>query len=166
MYPPQEGKIELLGCPRGKKARRKNNWQALVLQNPAHQLHLPSVGQEEAWAAARLAVARKITALGLSGLEDRHLHSLSSGQERRVTLAADLAREPQLLLLDEPSVGQDDASLTLLQRLAVYVHDGGTLITATPDRRVATFLGQHCLLLARPGALQGGPGLVSTFFKA
>ncbi len=168
LYPPQAGTIELLGCPQGKKGRRADNRLALVLQHPAHQLHLPTVGQEVAWAAASpAAAAREIAALGLTGLEDRHPHSLSSGQQRRLTVAAALAREPQVLLLDEPTVGQDDANLTiLLQRLAAYVQDGGTLITATHDSRAATFLGQHCLLLNGSRALQGGPELASTFFQA
>lgn len=103
----------------------------------------------KSWSAG-LEAAKEIDALRLAGLADRHPYALSSGQQRRVTLAAALARKPQILLLDEPTVGQDDANLSILpQRLAAYVQEGGTLVTATHDVRAASFLGQQVLILAQ-----------------
>lgn len=167
LYRPQEGTITVHTEQPGRLWRRPQNHLALVLQNPVQQLRLPTVAQEVAWGAASpAAVAREIAALGLTGLEDRHPHSLSSGQKRRLTLAAALAREPQILLLDEPTVGQDDANLTiLLHRLADYVQAGGTLITATHDVRAASSLGQQVLVLAHGIATAGGPELSNAFFR-
>jgi energy-coupling factor transporter ATP-binding protein EcfA2 len=139
---------------------------ALVLQNPDHQLRLPTVIQEVSWGAATpAAAAQEIQALGLSGLEERHPHSLSSGQKRRVTLAAALARRPQVLLLDEPTVGQDDANLwSLLHRLGTFVQGGGVLLTASHDQRAARFLGQKVLVLEKGRAFQGDGDLAARFF--
>ena len=140
---------------------------ALVLQNPAHQLRLPTVQQEVTWATASPELAvREIEALGLRGLEERHPHSLSSGQKRRVTLAAALARRPRLLLLDEPTVGQDDANLKIvLSRLGDFVQEGGALVTATHDFRAAHFLGQIILLIEQGRSVQGSRDLTADYFQ-
>ena len=152
----------------GRRRRRNSGGQevALVLQNPAHQLRLPTVAQEVAWAAAGPeAAAAEMAALGLAGLEGRHPHSLSSGQKRRVTLAAALARRPRVLLLDEPTVGQDDASLArMLGRLQEFVRQGGALVTATHDVRAARVLAQEVLLLHHGRGVSGGPELVTEYF--
>ena len=166
---PQSGTIAICGQTwRGRQARDLRRQVALVLQHPAQQLRLPTVAQELAWGAASpAAAAREIAALGLTGLEGRHPHSLSSGQKRRVTVAAALAREPRVLLLDEPTVGQDDGNLTiLLQRLAAFVQAGGTLITATHDVRAASYLGHKVLLLCPPHSTFGGSALASAFFAS
>lgn len=166
LYQPQKGTLVFPGLSPGRRRRQLQQDVALVLQNPAQQLRLPTVYQEVAWGAANPAAADKeIDALGLAGLADRHPYALSSGQQRRVTLAAALARKPQILLLDEPTVGHDDANLSiLLQRLAAYVQEGGTLVTATHDVRAASFLGQQVLILAQGGAASGGPELAARYF--
>lgn len=164
---PLTGRLVVDGQEVSRRSSRKlASKLALVLQNPAHQLRLPTVHQEISWGAASPETrTREIQALGLAGLEERHPHSLSSGQKRRVTLAAALARRPRVLLLDEPTVGQDDANLEiLLRRLGSFVQEGGTLVTATHDLRAARFLGQKALLLNRGQILQGGRELVEQFF--
>ena len=70
------------------------------------------------------------------------------GQKRRLTLAAALARRPKLMLLDEPSVGQDDDSLAMIiRRLDRFLRDGGALLTATHDARVARALAHRVVEL-------------------
>lgn len=120
---------------------------SLIFQLPDHQLYLPHVRQEiQSQARDRDTAAAELQAMGLTGLENRHPRSLSMGQKRRLTLAAALAGRPRLLLLDEPSVGQDDASLALIiNRLDQFVRRGGALLTATHDDRVARALGHRIL---------------------
>ncbi len=48
-----------------------------------------------------------IEALGLSGLIDRAVHTYSGGERRRLEIARALCSEPQVLFLDEPTVGLD-----------------------------------------------------------
>jgi len=139
---------------------------ALVLQNPDHQLFLPTVKEEILWGtAASQHALHEMKALRLEDLSARHPHSLSMGQKRRVTLASALARRPELLLLDEPTVGQDDDSLALvLRRLGQFVEDGGALLVATHDRRAAEALGGQGMILSRERAQMGGEELVESFF--
>jgi cobalt/nickel transport system ATP-binding protein len=57
------------------------------------------------------AIARETMAsLGLTGFEDRVTYKLSGGEKKLVSLATVLAMQPQLLLLDEPTTGLDEAT--------------------------------------------------------
>ncbi len=129
---------------------------ALVLQSPHHQLFMPTVWEEVRVRAKDDRNAREeLELLQLSHLAQCHPRSLSLGQMRRLTVAAALAAAPSLLLLDEPSVGQDDVSLRLmLERLRRFLQEGGTLLTTTHDERVARALGERTLTL-RDGTVYG-----------
>lgn len=130
--------------------RRLARHVALVLQNPDHQLRLSRVVDEVAWGAVdAAAVGTELAACGLTQLAQRHPLTLSFGERRRVTIAAALARRPALLLLDEPTVGQDDRALArLLTRLAAYRTAGGCLVVATHDARAVRALGGTVLRIA------------------
>ena len=61
--------------------------------------------------------------LGLAGFEDRVTYKLSGGEKKLVSLATVLAMQPQLLLLDEPTTGLDEATrhrlIHILQNLDI-----------------------------------------------
>ena len=68
------------------------------------------------------AAARAIAAVGLEGYEARHPRDLSSGERERLALAAVLATEPDVLVLDEPTRGVDPEAGA---RLAALLRHGG-----------------------------------------
>ena len=79
-----------------------------VYQNPTYQLFMPTLLSEISYKAKSEDYAKEmIKAFGLEGLEQRHPQSLSQGQKRRASIAAICAGKPQILFLDEPTVGQD-----------------------------------------------------------
>lgn len=91
---------------------------ALVFQNPDHQLLLPSCGSElllgidpqlgPAERERRLQAA--LLQVGLTGFAARPIHGLSGGQKQRLAIAAALASDSDLLLLDEPTALLDPES--------------------------------------------------------
>jgi energy-coupling factor transport system ATP-binding protein len=99
---------------------------ALVFQNPDHQLLLPScagdlqlgmpagLGSNE----RRSRVAQSLAQVGLSGFEERPVHTLSGGQKQRLAIAGALAGDADLVLMDEPTALLDpDSQNGVLQLL-------------------------------------------------
>lgn len=114
-----------------------------VFQNPDDQLFQPTVAKEIAfgprnlrWPAARAAAATAaaLEAVGLTAVAERHPYDLSPSERKRVALAAVLAMETPILVLDEPTTGQDYAGVA---RVGALVDDliahGRTVITVTHD---------------------------------
>jgi len=79
-------------------------------------------------------VAELLDQLGLGGFEDRHIRELSGGQQQRVFLARALHREPELLVLDEPTSGVDVRTRHEVVHLLTDLHRNGTsVVLSTHD---------------------------------
>ncbi len=84
--------------------------------------------------AERADVAAVLERLGIGHLVDRHIRELSGGQQQRMFLARALLREPQMLLLDEPTSGIDVATRHDMLHLLGHLHDDGmTIVLTTHD---------------------------------
>ncbi len=87
-----------------------------VFQSPGHMLFAPTVREELAFGPKNLGFSREMIAEGvrraietvnLKGLEDYPPLALSFGQQKRVSIAAVLAMRSRILVMDEPTAGQD-----------------------------------------------------------
>ena len=100
---------------------------------------------------------------GLEEVLPRVIRSLSKGYRQRVGIAQALLGSPQLIILDEPTVGQDREGLrTLLQALnLLHTRTGSTIVTVTHDRRCASALCDRAAWL-KDGRIKttGGPELI------
>jgi len=98
----------------------------ILLQDSRWQLFCDTVASEIAFGPSNFGVTpgplvlRLLKAADLEQAADRPLHTLSAGQQQRAALAAVLALEPKLLILDEPTIGQDWRHL---ERLMTVVSD-------------------------------------------
>jgi ABC-2 type transport system ATP-binding protein len=103
------GTVVVLGEPAGSPGLRRR--VGYVTQAPSVYADL-TVGENLAYFAAVVGaspdvVARTLDTVQLGALEDRISASLSGGQRARVSLATALLAEPEVLVLDEPTVGLD-----------------------------------------------------------
>jgi len=89
--------------------------------------------------------------LGLSALSEADPHHLSGGEQRRLALAGALAHGPSVLVLDEPSVGQDRLTWAAVAGVVVAARNAGVgvvlathdpLLIALADRRITLSAGR------------------------
>ncbi len=91
-----------------------------------------------------------LEALGLAGLRDESPYALSGGEQRRLVLAVAVAHDPGVVLLDEPTVGQDRHTWAAVAGvLDAARRSGAVVVASTHDPRLAARLGPA---LALPGA--------------
>jgi cobalt/nickel transport system ATP-binding protein len=118
----------------------------VLFQNVDAQLFNPTVEDEIAFGPLQLAeppddvrrtVRESLNRFGLSGLAGRPPFALSGGEKKKVALAAMLAVDPQVLLLDEPTAGLDPRSSRILVDLILEAQDQGkTVVTSTNDLHI------------------------------
>ncbi|MBD5085866.1 MAG: ABC transporter ATP-binding protein [Clostridiales bacterium] len=173
LYKPTKGSItQNIDEKLGQKNKGSRKWfkrVGVVYQNPDYQLFMPSVRAEIEFGAQSKEYAQRIIDIfSLNHLADRHPHSLSEGQKRRVSIAAVLATRPEVLILDEPTVGQDYEGLKSLVDIlnTEHIESGNTMITVTHDVRCAKALCDFAVVI-KDGkvAAMGGKDKVDEFFS-
>ncbi len=115
----------------------------VAFQNPDHQLFSESVEEEMAFAlrnfgfAPQLVEERVKWGLELFGLEEYRKSSplvLSGGEKKRLTLACILAWDPEVVILDEPTVGQDSIQKErLAETIKMLSSAGKTVVVVSHD---------------------------------
>ena len=152
---PTSGRV-LLG---GKDTRQMSVAQiarsiGYVFQSPAHMLFASSVREELAFGPKNLempaediqvGVKESVEVLNLEGLEDYSPLALSFGQQKRTSIAAVLAMRSTVLVMDEPTAGQDYSNYTRFMRAIVEGDQEGGGVLA---RFAATLFITHDLDLA------------------
>jgi zinc transport system ATP-binding protein len=129
---------------------------------PALASELVMTGVASSWpfAAPRKAdVARALQQVGGSHLATRSVSELSGGELQRVFLARALARNPRLLILDEPATGIDVSGEADMYGVleAFQRQTGATVLMATHDLDAAEHHASHVLLMARRQVAFGAP---------
>jgi cobalt/nickel transport system ATP-binding protein len=137
----------------------------LLFQNVDAMLFNPTVEDEIAFGPRQLGqpdvagrVARWAATFDVEALLPRAPFELSGGEKKRVALAALLAVEPRVLLLDEATASLDPASVGRLVDVLAGIR-GLTVIASTHNLSMASELGDRAILLApgKKGVLFDGP---------
>jgi NitT/TauT family transport system ATP-binding protein len=94
-------------------------------------------------------VARNLVTVGLTGFEHYRPYQLSGGMQQRLAIARALAREPQVLLMDEPFSSLDAMTRQGLQDLllGLWRQFGKTIVFVTHDIDEAVYLSSKIVLL-------------------
>ena len=96
--------------------------------------------------------------LALEQFAERSPYTLSGGEQRRLSLACTLVRRPRLLVLDEPTFGQDRSGYEgLLAILRQRVEAGTCVLAATHDRRFVADFARRVIVLERGRIVADGP---------
>ncbi len=122
-----------------------------VFQNPDHQIFQQSVRSEIEYGLKNLDIDAKrrhkqvsatLEAVGLTRYAEENPLFLSKGQRQRLAVAALLAMSPEILIIDEPTTGQDARSiLALMKLLSELRQQGKTLLIITHDM---TLVAEYC----------------------
>jgi energy-coupling factor transport system ATP-binding protein len=152
---------------RGDAASPLHRWPAgaladrigMVFQNPEHQFLTERVRDELAFGPSRRGAAASQVRRSVDALLDRlhltHLaeanpFTLSGGEKRRLSVATVLTTEPTVLVLDEPTFGQDRRTwLEIVGLLADHRDAGGAILAVTHDEAVVSSLANRVLSMDR-----------------
>jgi energy-coupling factor transport system ATP-binding protein len=156
--------LDTLEHPIGRLARHVG----LVFEDPESQITGTSVENEVAFALENLALPREeireripwaLEAVRLEGTEQKHPQELSGGQKQRLAIAAALALQPHLLVLDEPTsqldpVGKGEIFATLRE---LNAEKGVTLVVAGHAAEEMAEFCDRVALLSEGALLRVGP---------
>jgi energy-coupling factor transport system ATP-binding protein len=138
-----------------------------VYQNPQHQLFCQTVFDEVAFGLRlrgakteeiREVVERTLRTFKLEGLGDEHPFFLSKGEKRRLALASIYALNPDILIVDEPTTGQDRAfSERLFQLLRELSLQGKGIVIITHSVELAAKYADRVVVLKKGRIIADGP---------
>jgi energy-coupling factor transport system ATP-binding protein len=137
-------------APLSGQVHREPGRVAFLPQNPMALLHRATVAAEVAWTVRGDPPSDDahtiIADLGLADLAERDPRDLSTGERQRAAIAAVLAGEPRIALLDEPTRGMDDAARESLCRAIGRLRAAGSsVVIATHDKNLAAALADRTL---------------------
>lgn len=174
---PRQGRV-LIG---GQDSRHQSVAQTArtvgyVFQSPSHMLFAPTVREELAFgprnlgfeaAALESSLQASVAATNLGGLEEYPPLGLSFGQQKRTTIAAVAAMRSRILIMDEPTAGQDYANFTRFMEALCAPADGGgasvlgttfdATLFITHDLDLAVTYANRVVLLGQGRIVADGP---------
>lgn len=129
-----------------------------VMQNPNQMICKPMIYDEVALGLRIRGVAEEeiepkvdkaLKICGLAPFKKWPISALSFGQKKRVTIASMLTLEPQILILDEPTAGQDYHHYTeIMEFLKQLNKDGVTIIMITHDMHLMLEYTPHAIVIS------------------
>lgn len=139
-----------------------------VFQNPDNQLFSETVEEEIAFALKNFGIESEVIekrvtwALNLLSLEQYRKTSpflLSGGERKRVALASVLAWDPQMLILDEPTIGQDHEQKEKLRQFIMQMQtQKKTVVTVTHDVEFVAECNPRVVLMKEGKIVADGAG--------
>ena len=164
---PLEGAVEVetsdgtAGDPHEWSSKQLLGRMSMVFQEPEYQFLAATVAEELAIGPRAVGMSDEeiaplvdehLEALGLTKLARANPMTLSGGEKRRLSVATALISAPELLILDEPTFGQDRGTwLGLVRLLRAALERGVTLVSITHDPAFVAAMGQRVVDLGQVG---------------
>jgi energy-coupling factor transport system ATP-binding protein len=130
-----------------------------LFQNPDHQIFMPTVAKEIGFGPGNLGLSKAAVAgrvaeaaeqVGLTPYLQENPLFLSKGQRQRVAFASLLSMRPEVLVLDEPTTGQDYQEGLEIMEMVKELHQAGhTIIFVTHDMELVARYAKRVIVLAQ-----------------
>lgn len=154
-----EGRLLYKGEDLADKTIKERSYKiGYVMQNPNQMICKPLIYDEVALGLRIRGVAEEeiepkvdkaLKICGLAPFKKWPISALSFGQKKRVTIASMLTLEPQILILDEPTAGQDYHHYTeIMEFLKQLNKDGVTIIMITHDMHLMLEYTPHAIVIS------------------
>jgi len=168
-FRPTHGEIRIDGQPAAYDRRSLINWRrrvGLVLQEPDDQLFAATVEQDVSFgplnlglseAETRERVREALEALRMAPLAQRATHTLSFGQKKRAAIAGIVAMRPEILVLDEPTAGQDYWNYRTFMDAILQMLGFDAILFITHDVDLAVVYANRILLVFDGRLIADGP---------
>jgi len=151
---PVKGRVIILG----KDTRRYSTAQlsrsvGMVFQDPDKHITCETVWDEVVFGARNLGLSEKyaedaLRDLGLIDRKDDPPYLLSMGEKIRLSIAGALAMNPEILILDEPTTGQDERTLAIISSMINRLKSmGKTIIVVTHDSDFALSVSDRVIVM-------------------
>ena len=164
---PQAGEVRVAGAPTIRQSVAQiAHILGYVFQNPGHMLFAPTVREEVAFGPRNLRrspnriredVEQALAITNLLPQAERPPLGLSFGQQKRVALAAILSMRPRILIMDEPTAGQDYANYTRFMDEITALPDLEGVIFITHDLDLAIAYANRVWLIGAGRLVADGP---------
>ena len=139
--------------------KKRAGYIGYVMQNPNQMISKPMVWEEVSFAlelAGREPSYIKekteeiLKVCGLYQFRNWPVSALSYGQKKRVTIASVLVQDPEMIILDEPTAGQDYGHYTEIMEFLVSLNQRGiTILMITHDMHLMLEYTKRCLVCAK-----------------
>ena len=155
----EEGKLLYYGEDmKGQTIKERAQRVSYVMQNPNQMICKPMIYDEVALGLRIRGVSEEeiepkvekaLQICGLAPFKKWPVSALSFGQKKRVTIASMLVMEPQVLILDEPTAGQDYRHYTEIMEFLKNLNDRGvTIIMITHDMHLMLEYTPHAIVIS------------------
>ena len=167
LFKPTSGRI--LVCGKDTKNEEPNTLAeqiGYVFQNPDNQIFSTSVYKEMEYGLKALKLSEEEMSkriheiarlLGIEKVLDEHPFSLGKGERQRVAVASILVLKPKILVVDEPTTGQDWDGIQNMMKLIDELHaNGTTIVMITHDMDVVATHANRVIVMAKGSIVADG----------
>lgn len=139
----------------------------IVFQNPMHQLFSSTIEEEIKFSLKNLDLSREevqtktqniLKQFNLEKYKERSPFNLSGGESKKLALASIICRNPQILIFDEPTLGQDAKEIKFLINLLEREREAGkTIIIVTHNIEFSLEYIPRTILMSEGNIIADGP---------